>query len=239
MAVNVQRELRRLGNKDKAVLLQKYFKTGKGEYGEGDQFLGIQIPILRKLAKEYRGLSIKKISELIQSRFHEERMLSLLLLVDMFRRGDDEDKGAIYAFYLSNTKYINNWDLVDVSAGRIVGAYLLNRDKKPLYLLAKSRSIWERRISIISTSCFIGFYRFEDTLSIAEILLGDEQDLIHKAVGWMLREVGNRDLALEEQFLGKHCRRMPRTMLRYAIEKFPPKKRSSYLAKKNATDSTD
>jgi 3-methyladenine DNA glycosylase AlkD len=225
----IKKELRRLSNREHAASLQRYFKTGKGEYGEGDRFLGIKIPVLRKLAKEYQGISIREISELIKSRFHEERMLSLLLLVDIFRRASEKDKKTIYAFYFSHTKYINNWDLVDVSAGKIVGAYLLDRDKKQLYLWAESKNLWKRRISIISTSYFISHHKFADTLNIAEMLLGDEEDLIHKAVGWMLREVGQRDLELEEEFLRKHCRRMPRTMLRYAIEKFPERKRKSYL----------
>ena len=229
MNENIQKELKRLGNKEYAARLRKYFKTGKGEYGEGDRFLGIQVPVLRKIAKKYRKISIGEVSELIKSQFHEERLFSLLVLVNLFKRANDKDKKKIYTVYLSNTKFINNWDLVDASAGHIVGAYLLTRDKKPIYVLARSKNVWERRISIMSTSYFINYNRFVDTLNIAEMLLGDEEDLIHKAVGWMLREIGKRDFKLEERFLGKYYKSMPRTMLRYAIEKFPEEKRKSYL----------
>ena len=229
MNENIQTELKWLGNKEYAARLRKYFKTGKGEYGEGDRFLGIQVPVLRKIAKKYRKISIGEASELVKSQFHEERLFSLLVLVDLFKRANDKDKKKIYTVYLSNTKFINNWDLVDASAGHIVGAYLLTRDKKPIYVLARSKNIWERRISIMSTSYFIKYNRFVDTLNIAEMLLGDEEDLIHKAVGWMLREIGKRDFELEERFLGKYYKSMPRTMLRYAIEKFPEEKRKSYL----------
>ncbi len=229
MNENIQKELKWLGNKEYAARLRKYFKTGKGEYGEGDRFLGIQVPVLRKIAKKYRKISIGEASELVKSQFHEERLFSLLVLVDLFKRANDKDKKKIYTAYLSNTKFINNWDLVDASAGNIVGAYLLTRDKKPIYVLARSKNIWERRISIMSTSYFITYNRFVDTLNIAEMLLGDEEDLIHKAVGWMLREIGKRDFELEERFLGKYYKSMPRTMLRYAIEKFPEEKRKGYL----------
>ena len=229
MNENMRKELKRSGNKEYAARLSKYFKTGKGEYGEGDRFLGIQVPVLRKIAKKYREISIGEVSELIRSEFHEERLFSLLVLGDIFKRANDRDKKIIYTVYLSNTKFINNWDLVDASAGNIVGAYLLTRDKKPIYALARSKNVWERRISIMSTSYFIQYNRFVDTLNVAEMLLGDEEDLIHKAVGWMLREIGKRDFELEESFLGKYYKSMPRTMLRYAIEKFPEEKRKSYL----------
>lgn len=230
MNENIQTELKRLGNKEYAARLGKYFKTGKGEYGEGDRFLGIQVPVLRKIVNKYRNISIGEVSELIKSQFHEERLFSVLMLVEHFKSANDKDKKIIYTVYLSNTKYINNWDLVDASAGHIVGAYLLTRDKKPIYVLARSKNIWERRISIMSTSHFIKYNNYVDTLNIAEMLLGDEEILIHKAVGWMLREIGKRDLALEERFLGKYYKSMPRTLLRYAIEKFPEEKRKSYLS---------
>ena len=229
MNKNIQTELQRLGNKEYAARLGRYFKTGKGEYGEGDKFLGIQVPALRKIVRKYRKISIGEASKLIKSQFHEERLFSLLVLVELFKRANDKDKKKIYTVYLSNTKFINNWDLVDASAGHIVGAYLLTRDKKPIYVLARSENIWERRISIISTSYFIKYNNFVDTLNIAKMLLGDEGDLIHKAVGWMLREIGKRDFELEERFLGKYYKSMPRTMLRYAIEKFPEEKRKGYL----------
>jgi len=229
MNKNIQTELKLLGNKEYAARLQKYFKTGKGEYGEGDKFLGIQVPVIRKIAKKYRKISIDEASEFLKSQFHEERLFSLIVLVNLFKKVNDKDKKNIYTVYLNNTKFINNWDLVDATAGHIVGAYLLTRDKKPIYMLAKSKNLWERRISIMSTSYFINYHKFVDTLNIAEILLADEEDLIQKAVGWMLREIGKRDFKLEERFLGKYYKNMPRTMLRYAIEKFPDKKRKSYL----------
>ncbi len=229
MNENIQKQIKRLGNKEYAARLRKYFKTWKGEYGEGDRFLGIQVPVLRKIARKYRKISIGEVSELVKSQFHEERLFSLLVLVESFKRANDKDKKIIYTLYLSNTKFINNWDLVDASAGHIIGAYLLTRDKKPIYVLARSKNIWERRISIMSTSYFMKYNRFVDTLNIAEMLLGDEEDLIHKAVGWMLREIGKRDFELEERFLGKYYKSMPRTMLRYAIEKFPEERRKIYL----------
>jgi 3-methyladenine DNA glycosylase AlkD len=229
MIKNIQKELKRLGNKEYATRLQKYFKTGKGEYGEGDRFLGIQVPVLRKIVKKYRNISIDEASELIKSPFHEERLLSIFLMVELFKSASDKEKEKIFTIYLSNTKFINNWDLVDASAGHIVGNYLFTRDKKPIYLLAGSKNVWERRISIMSTSYFIGYNKFVDALKIAEMLLGDEDDLIHKAVGWMLREIGKRDFELEERFLEKYYKIMPRTMLRYAIEKFPEEIRKSYL----------
>ena len=229
MINKIKSDLAKLKNNEKAKLFAGFFKTGKGQYGEGDKFLGIQVPTLRRIVKKYRNISIGEASEFIKSQFHEERLFSLLVLVELFKRANDEDKKKIYTAYLSNTKFINNWDLVDASAGHIVGAYLLTRDKKPIYVLARSGNIWERRISIISTSYFIKYNNFVDTLNIAEMLLGDKGDLIHKAVGWMLREIGKRDFELEERFLGKYYKSMPRTMLRYAIEKFPEEKRKGYL----------
>ncbi len=226
---NIRKELERLGDKEYATRLGKYFKTGKHEYGEGDRFLGIRVPDLRKSAKRYRNISINQASQLLRSSFHEERLFSLLVLVDLFKRATDQDKKKIYTLYLRNTKFINNWDLVDASAGRIVGAYLLTRDKKYIYALAKSKNLWERRISIMATSYFIGQNEFADTLKMAKMLLNDEEDLIHKSVGWLLREVGKKDFELEESFLKKHHASMPRTMLRYAIEKFPQEKRKNYL----------
>ena len=229
MIKNIREEFKKLSNQEHAARLQKYFKTGKGEYGEGDKFLGLRVPVIRKIAKKYSAISISEASEFLKSQFHEERLFALFILIDLFRRADEKDKKKIYDLYQKNTNYINNWDLVDASAGRVVGAYLFTRDKKPIYVLAKSKNLWERRIGIMSTSYFIGHNEFADTLKIAEILLNDEEDLIHKAVGWMLREIGKRDFGLEEDFLKRHYEGMPRTMLRYAIEKFPEEKRKSYL----------
>ncbi len=228
-APNVQKELRRLADKEIAEHSRRFFKTGKGQYGEGDRFLGIRVPALRKLAREHRGVSVEEARRLLESRFHEERLLALFLLVGIFKKADDKGKRDIYTLYLANTRFINNWDLVDCSAEHIVGAYLRGTDRQPLYDLAVSDSLWERRISIMSTFHFIKHNEFADTLRIAEILLADKEDLIHKAVGWMLREVGKRDAEAEDGFLKRFCRQMPRTMLRYAIEKFPAAKRQRYL----------
>ena len=226
---NIQNELKRLGNKQIAEHSQRFFKTGKGEYGESDQFLGIRVPILRKLVKQFRGVSFQDAFKILDSPFHEQRLFALLMLVDIAKRSKENDQKAIYTLYLRNIKCINNWDLVDSSAEHIVGAYLRTRDKKPLYSLARSKNLWKRRIAIMATFHYIKHNEFKDALIITETLLNDEQDLIHKAVGWMLREIGKRDLAIEEEFLKKYYKIMPRTMLRYAIEKFPEDMRKKYL----------
>jgi 3-methyladenine DNA glycosylase AlkD len=222
-------KLRALGDPRKAEDLQRFFKTGTGEYGEGDVFLGIRVPVLRKLATEYRDLTLGQAKKLLRSAIHEERLLALFILIDIFAKGSDVAKRQIYHLYLEHTQFVNNWDLVDASAEHIVGAYLWDKDKAPLLELAGSSLLWERRIAILSTFHFIKRGEFEATLKIARLLLADSEDLIHKAVGWMLREVGKRNLATEEAFLGKHYRKMPRTMLRYAIERFPEEKRRAYL----------
>jgi len=224
-----QYELRKIGNKEIAEHSQRFFKTGDGQYGTGDRFLGIRVPVLRRLARKHQGLSIEETARLLKSPFHEERLLSLLMLVNIFKKANPEKKALIYALYLNNAKFINNWDLVDCSAEHIVGAYLRERNKRPIYILANSKSLWERRISIISTFHFIKNREFIESLQVAEVLLHDKEDLIHKAVGWMLREIGKRDMGAEEVFLKKHYHSMPRTMLRYAIEKFPEKRRKKYL----------
>jgi 3-methyladenine DNA glycosylase AlkD len=221
--------LKKMGNKEDALFLQRFFKTGAGQYGEGDIFLGIRVPTMRKLAKEYNNLHLKEILSLLKSPYHEVRLFALISFVNIFAKGDEMIQKKIYDLYLANTRYINNWDLVDISAPKIVGAYLFTKNRNPLYQLAKSRNLWERRISILATFHFIKHNQFADSLKIAEILLKDKEDLIHKAVGWMLREVGKRDIECAEAFLRKHCRIMPRTMLRYAIERFTPSKRRMYL----------
>lgn len=228
-AAIVQRELKKLADPRKAKLLQGFFKTGPGQYGEGDIFLGIMVPSSRTVARKFSELPFGEIGKLFQSPIHEERLVALLILVERFRTAADSEKKNIFNYYLRNTRYINNWDLVDLSAHHIVGAHLLEHDKRPLYQLARSSSLWERRISIVATAFFISNNSYTDTLKIAKILLKDKHDLIHKAVGWMLREVGKRDMETEEQFLVRHYRNMPRTMLRYAIEKFPESKRQKYL----------
>ena len=225
----IRARLRKLGDKERAKNSQWFFKTGPGEYGEGDRFLGIKVPELRKLAKEYQAIPLTETTQLLQSPIHEERLLALLILVRAFANGDERFKEIIYHLYLDNTQYINNWDLVDLSAVYIVGAFLMEKSKKPLYALAKSNSLWERRIAIIATFYFIKDGELTEPMKIARMLLSDKEDLIHKAVGWMLREVGKRHLATEERFLKEHYKKMPRTMLRYAIEKFPEPKRQRYL----------
>lgn len=227
--LHLKKELKKMADPKRAKLLQGYFKTGKGEYGEGDIFLGLTVPKLREIAEKYDSLDIKQLKELIQSKIHEERMTALFILVDKYKTTNH--KKIIFHFYLRNTKYINNWDLVDLSAPNIVGIHLLDKNRKILYGLAKSESIWERRIAVLATFQFIKNNQFDESLKIAEMLLFDDHDLIQKAVGWMLREVGKRDLKTEIEFLNKHCRKMPRTMLRYAIERFPQRLRMSYLKK--------
>jgi 3-methyladenine DNA glycosylase AlkD len=226
-AKDIKKSLIELGNSEIAEHSQRFFKTGKGEYGEGDKFLGIRVPVIRKQVKIYKNVSLGQTFVLLKSPFHEIRLFALLMLVQKFSSGTEKRK--IYELYLKNTKYINNWDLVDSSAHYIVGAYLFDKDKQPIYELTKSKNLWERRISIMSTFHFIKCGKFNDILKISEILLDDNEDLIHKAVGWMLREIGNRSISVEEKFLKKFVLKMPRTMLRYAIEKFPERKRKFYL----------
>jgi 3-methyladenine DNA glycosylase AlkD len=227
---NLLKEINSNANKEKAKLLQRFFKTGKGDYGEGDVFLGIVVPIQRKIAKNHINLSSSDLQELLNSKIHEHRLIALLILVDKFKKASEKEKKEIFDFYLKNTKNINNWDLVDLSSHCIVGGYLLDKDRKILHKLANSTHLWEKRIAIISTFAFIREKQFGDSIKIAEILLKDKHDLIHKAVGWMLREIGKKDAKTLEVFLKKHYRNMPRTMLRYAIEKLPEKVRKSYLA---------
>jgi 3-methyladenine DNA glycosylase AlkD len=222
-------EVQSSANPDDAVHLQRFFKTGPGEYGQGDRFLGIRIPVLRGMARRYRGLPGEDLLALLRSEWHEERMLALLLMVQEYAKAPAERREEIYHDYLGHTAWVNNWDLVDGSAAQIVGAHLADRDRKPLVALAESESVWERRIAIIATLHFIRRGEFGPTLELAGRLLADRHDLIHKAVGWMLREVGERDRTAEEAFLQRHQASMPRTMLRYAIEKLPEPRRKWYL----------
>ena len=225
----IKAELAHLGDANRAAATQRFFKTGKGEYGEGDVFRGIAVPVLRTLAAKYKSTNLTDAEELLHSTFHEDRLLALLILGKMFASADAPLRSEIYKCYLRNTRFINNWDLVDSSAGYIVGRFLADKDKTLLSTLAHSDVLWERRIAILSTSYFIGNGHFEETFRISDILLTDREDLIHKAVGWMLREVGKRDLEAEEAFLQERYARMPRTMLRYAIERFPETRRQAYL----------
>lgn len=227
---NLRREVQDYRNPEKAKIFQKYFKTAKGEYGEGDIFYGLSVPQSRRIAGRYGSLSLGDIEQLLASRVHEERIIALLLFVSRFQKGTSAEQKKIYDMYLRNTRYINNWDLVDVSARDIVGAYLFHKDMKPLRILARSKNLWERRIAIIATLYFIQRNSFAETLRIAEILLNDKHDLIHKAVGWMLREVGKRSRKAEESFLARHSKSMPRTMLRYALEHFSKAQRKKYMA---------
>ena len=224
--------LRRHAAPARVPLLRRFFKTGPGEYAEGDEFIGVTLPQLRSLCRECRDAPLDEIELLLRSPIHEARLLALLLLVDAFNAGGEAEQRAIYRLYLSRTEYINNWDLVDTSAAPIVGAWLFTRSRAPLTRLARSRSLWERRIAIIATHYFIRKGEVADTFRIADLLLADEHDLIHKATGWMLREAGKRDPGVERAFLKTRYRRMPRTMLRYAIEKFPEAERRRYLTGK-------
>jgi 3-methyladenine DNA glycosylase AlkD len=225
----IRKELESLANPGHAAILQRFFKTGPGQYGEGDRFRGLRVPVLRKVAKKYRHLSLAEAGRLLQSAFHEDRFLALLILIDHYYRGDKACRDEIHRFYLDHSGWVNNWDLVDASAPHLVGHYLNDRARDPLIRLAASRVLWERRMAIIATFHFIKQGDYDDTLRVARLLLGDPEDLIHKAVGWMLREVGKRQVTVAEAFLQAHYRNMPRTMLRYAIERFPEARRQAYL----------
>lgn len=224
------RRLREFSTPEQAQVSLRYFKTGPGQYGEGDRFLGVRAPELRIVTREFRGLPLAEVMKLLESPWHEARALALLILVEQYKRGDAATRETIFEAYLRNTARINNWDLVDVSAPHIVGAHVRNGNRTILRKLAKSKSLWERRIAIIATQHLIRGGEVEETLRIAALLIDDREDLIHKAVGWMLREVADRDRPAAERFLREHLANMPRTMLRYAIEKFPPDLRREYLA---------
>ena len=230
MSAEIAARLRQRADSSRIAGLQRFFKTGPGDYAEGDVFIGVTVPRLRQVCRECRDTAIPDLVPLLGSAVHEERLLALLLLVEAFKRGTQEKKREIYRLYLGNTKFINNWDLVDSSAPHIVGGWLFTRSRSPLRRLARSSSLWERRIGIIATQFFIRRGDFEETFRIADLLLADRHDLIHKAVGWMLREVGNRSPNAERAWLETRYPRMPRTMLRYAIEKFPEAERRQYLA---------
>ncbi len=227
---SINKKLKFYANIEKVKILQRFFKTGKGEYGENDLFLGIVMPVQRQIAKEfYKEISLNEVEELLHGKYHEERMTALIILTYKFFEASEKEKTDIYEFYLNNTKFINNWDLVDVTTPNIVGEYLLDKDKAIIYKLSKSNNLWERRISILATFTFIRNNKFDDTLKISKVLLKDKEDLIHKAVGWMLREVGKRNFGVENKFLIDNYKEMPRTMLRYSIEKFPEELRLKYL----------
>jgi len=225
----LRKEIKTISSPEISKTMQWFFKTGKGDYGEGDVFVGLKVPTQRKLAHGFKDLVLADLKILLSSPVHEERLISLFILVDKYEKGDDKEKEAIFRFYLKNRKGINNWDLVDLSAPKIIGKHLLKKNKSLLFKFALSKNLWERRIAVLSTYEFIRNNDFDVTLQISELLLHDKHDLIQKAVGWMLREVGKKDLRAEESFLKIYYKKMPRTMLRYAIEKFPETKRKKYL----------
>ena len=231
MLSQIKKELQKLANPEKAKNLSRYFKTGKDEYGEGDVFLGITVPEQRKVAKKFRNIEFNDLEKLLQSRIHEYRFTALEILNFKYEEADNIGKKEIVDFCLKNIKWINNWDLVDTFAPYVFGDFLKDKNKDILYRMARSKNLWERRIAIISTFAFIKNNSFDDSLKISELLLNDKHDLIHKAVGWMLREIGKKDRKTEEEFLKSHYKKMPRTMLRYAIEKFDENKKRFYMNK--------
>ena len=233
MFEQLKKELKEKENLEQAKLLQRFFKTGKGEYAEGDVFLGIKVPVQREIAKKYTDLNFNELQELLNSKIHEHRFIALVILMSKYKKAkkNNLEKRRIFEFYLKNTERINNWDLVDVSCQKIVGDFMIKENSNLLRDLAKSKNLWERRIAIISTGAFIAKRNFGETLVISEMLMNDEHDLIHKAVGWMLREVGKRNKNILELFLEQRHKQMPRTMLRYAIEKFPEDERKKWMKK--------
>jgi len=230
---HLKKDLQELVDPKRAKHSQRFFKTGPGEYGEGDKFLGLTMPKIRQVCKKYKDLSLNEISQLLKSPYHDIRMAGVIILTNQAKKAKGNKPQKIFEFYLNNVDGINNWDLVDLSSCYVVGKYLLKNpsQRKTLYQLAKSKNLWERRIAVISTLYFIRYDEFKDALKLATVLVNDKHDLMHKAVGWVLREVGKKDQALEEKFLKQHYQTMPRTMLRYAIEKFSPQKRKFYLNK--------
>jgi 3-methyladenine DNA glycosylase AlkD len=234
----VRKRLRELGDPVDAEFLQRFFKTGAGEYGEGDRFLGIRVPVTRQLSREFRDLPLDDVVRLLHEPWHEARLLAVILLANAYATGNLTQREAIFRRYLDNADRVNNWDLVDSSAPQIVGAHLATRPRALLDTLARSKDLWERRIAIVATQRLIRAGEFHDTMRLAKALLGDEHDLIHKAVGWMLREVGDRDPAMLEDFLETHAHEMPRTMLRYAIEKMPATRRRKYMGARAARRGT-
>jgi 3-methyladenine DNA glycosylase AlkD len=228
-------EMNQLKNKDQSIILSRFFKTGKGQYGEGDIFLGIKVPVQRILSKKYQNLNLNDIEKLISSKIHEHRLTALFILIlqyDKYKKEKNKSQNEkIIKFYLKNTKYVNNWDLVDLSAPKLLGPYLLDKNRNILYKLAKSNSLWDKRIAILSTFTFIKNNDFKDCLKLSKLFLKEKHDLMHKSGGWMLREIGKRDINVLYHFLDKYYNTMPRTMLRYAIEKFDENKRKYYMKK--------
>ncbi len=228
-AKEIRAALRSLADPGIAEHSQRFFKTGPGEYGEGDRFLGLRVPEVRRIARQFREASLPTCLQLLRSPFHEERLWAVIFLTEAFKRADAGAREQIYHAYSNNLSHVNNWDIVDISAPHIAGGWLQDKDRSPLHRWARSANLWERRIAIIATHHFIRRNDFCDTFALGDMLLHDREDLIHKAVGWMLREVGNRDRGAEEEFLQPRYRHMPRIMLRYAIEKFPEDRRRAFL----------
>lgn len=228
-ALLVKKELKTYINKEKKAFLPKFFRAHPGGYGEGDKFLGVVVPDQRRIAKKYKNLALSEIETLLKSKYHEERLTGLFILTIQFEQSKDKEKEKLAKFYIKNISSVNNWDLVDSTAHKILGPYLINKDKKLLYEWVDSNSIWKRRTSIMTTFYFIKYGNFQDTLKLASKLLDDREDLIHKAVGWMLREIGKNDVKTLEKFLRNNYKKMPRVMLRYSIEKMPTQKRIAYL----------
>lgn len=225
----VQKALRAQASKERKIACLRFFKTGKGEYGEGDEFIGVTVPETRAIAKQFRDLAEVELIRLLASPIHEDRSAALFIMIFQFEKSDEVNRKRIFRTYVKYRKFVNNWDLVDLSAPKIIGAYLLEKDRKLLYTWARSKKLWEKRIAIVASYTFIKVDQFKDTLALAQILMQDPHDLIHKAVGWMLRELGKRNRQVLEKFLQKHHHKMPRTMLRYSIEHFSKTKRSFYL----------
>lgn len=231
MLDDLVKEIKKKSSLKKAQSSAWFFKTGKGQYGEGDVFIGLTVPEEKIIAKKFDDLPLVEIKKLLKSKIHEHRYTALLILGQLYQKSNDKNKKKIVDLYLSHTKFVNNWDLVDTSASYILGDYLYSRKRNILYKLAKSKSLWERRIAIVATHFFIRQNDFKDTLKVAELLLFDKEDLIHKAVGWMIREVGKLDVEVLKKFLNKNIKILPRTTLRYAIERFPEPERKMYLKK--------
>ncbi len=225
------KDLQEASSEERSKTSQRFFKTGKGEYGEGDIFIGLTMPDLRRISGKYTNLNLVKVQELLNSKIHEHRMSALVILVNKYKKGNEREKENIFGFYLKNAKKINNWDLVDISCPNIVGEFLYrNKEhRKILYELARSDNLWEKRISMVSMLYFIKYGDFEDPLALAEILLEERYDLMHKAVGWILREIGKKDVDVLKKFLKYHYKNIPRTTLRYSIERFPEEERKKYL----------
>lgn len=230
LANKIKLEISKYEDPNKAVFLQRFFKTGKGQYAEGDIFIGVNMPTIRKIANNFKDTNLIDIELLLESPIHEHRMCGLVIMVNQAKKAKKSTKRELYDLYLRRTDRINNWDLVDISCRDVVGGYLLNKPKSPLYKLAESDNLWERRIAIVSTWYFIKCNQLEEAFKISKILLNDEQDLIHKAVGWMLREAGKKDQVALTNFLDKLASSMPRTALRYSLEKLPPSLKHHYMS---------